>query len=90
MVATRRRNEMDTTLSLLAHGGWGWGWIFPLTWIVVIAVFWTFAWRRPWWRGARGWHEATSPEAVLGERYARGEIDEDEYRKRLAVLRERA
>ncbi len=26
--------------------------------------------------------------AVLGERYARGEINEDEYRQRLAVLRE--
>ncbi len=26
--------------------------------------------------------------AVLGERYARGEINEDEYRQRLEVLRE--
>lgn len=26
--------------------------------------------------------------AVLGERYARGEIDEEEYRQRLGVLRE--
>ena len=26
--------------------------------------------------------------AVLGERYARGEINEDEYRQRLGVLRE--
>jgi putative membrane protein len=30
-----------------------------------------------------------SAAAALGERYARGEIDEDEYRKRLRVLRER-
>ena len=76
-------------MELLAHGGWGWGWIFPLTWIVVIALFWTFAWRRPGWRRGGGWHVPSSPEAVLGERYARGEIDEEEYRKRLAVLRER-
>lgn len=29
-----------------------------------------------------------SPEQLLAERYARGEIDEEEYRRRLAVLRE--
>jgi len=28
----------------------------------------------------------TDPEHVLGERFARGEIDEDEYRNRLQVL----
>jgi putative membrane protein len=28
-----------------------------------------------------------SPEQVLADRFARGEIDEDEYRNRLAVLR---
>ncbi|MGR3867471.1 SHOCT domain-containing protein [Streptomyces graminifolii] len=28
-----------------------------------------------------------SPERVLADRFARGEIDEDEYRNRLAVLR---
>ncbi|MED7827284.1 SHOCT domain-containing protein [Streptomyces chiangmaiensis] len=28
------------------------------------------------------------PERVLAERFARGEIDEEEYRRRLGVLRE--
>ncbi|MEU6378762.1 SHOCT domain-containing protein [Streptomyces sp. NPDC046909] len=28
-----------------------------------------------------------SPEGLLAERFARGEIDEDEYRRRLTVLR---
>ncbi|MGY3205917.1 SHOCT domain-containing protein [Streptomyces sp. TE5632] len=31
--------------------------------------------------------EHPAPEQVLAERFARGEIDEDEYRRRLAVLR---
>jgi putative membrane protein len=31
-----------------------------------------------------------APEQVLAERFARGEIDEDEYRRRLGVLRETA
>ena len=81
---------MEATLSLLAEREWGWGWIFPLAWIVLIGLFWAFAWRGSWWRRRGGeWQEARSSEAVLGERYARGEIDEDEYRTRLAVLRER-
>lgn len=80
---------METTLAVLAHIGWGLWWIFPLAWIALIALFWTLAWRGPWRRRAEPLHEARAPEAVLGERYARGEIDEEEYRKRLAVLRER-
>jgi putative membrane protein len=31
---------------------------------------------------------ARTPEEVLAERYARGEIDDDEYRRRLALLRQ--
>jgi putative membrane protein len=83
---------MDATLLLRAQDGWGWGWgwIFPLAWIVLIALFWTLAWRGSWWRRRTGeWNEPRSPEAVLGERYARGEIDEEEYRTRRTVLRER-
>ena len=33
--------------------------------------------------------EPRAPEQVLGERFARGDIDEDEYRRRLDVLGER-
>ena len=32
---------------------------------------------------------ATDPEAILRERFARGEIDEDQFKKTLATLRER-
>ncbi len=67
----------------------GW-WFFPFLWIgwLVFIGLLFFGARRFWWRGR--WEERAghrSGESVLGERYARGEIDEDEYRKRLEVLR---
>jgi putative membrane protein len=39
--------------------------------------------------GRGGTHdvERRSPETILGERLARGEIDEEEYRRRLEALR---
>jgi uncharacterized membrane protein len=48
-------------------------------------VFVVFLFRRGRW----GYRRGDSPEQVLGERYARGEITEDEYRSRRTVLRER-
>lgn len=49
--------------------------------------------RRTVWRGRRGpWQPAAddnSPITVLGHRFAAGEIDEDEYWRRLSVLDER-
>jgi putative membrane protein len=74
---------------LVQHSGWGPGGWWPLI-PIVWAVFWTVVvivavtvWRR---RGA-GWPGQPSAAAVLAERYARGEIDEDEFRLRLAVLK---
>ena len=67
--------------------GWGWG---PGPWI---GLFWLALWGAAifFWvtRGRRrsGWR---SGEAVLAERYARGEIDADDYRDRLETLRERS
>ncbi|WP_255947559.1 SHOCT domain-containing protein [Streptomyces odontomachi] len=75
-----------------AHDGPGpWILFFPLIWAaVLVAIF--FVLRRTVWRGRRGpchpGHE-NAPMAVLGRRYATGEIDEDEYRRRRAVLDER-
>ena len=71
---------------MLADAGWWPG--FGLLWIVLVwGVVAFFFWRRRGWRG--GWRAGTSAsgEAVLGERYARGEITEDEYRERLGVLK---
>ena len=67
--------------------GWGggpWFLFFPLFWLAAI-VFVAFLFRRSRW----GYRRGDSPEQVLGERYARGEITEDEYRSRRTVLRER-
>jgi uncharacterized membrane protein len=75
-----------TTLALNDHYGPG-GW-WPIFWLLVIVgllVF--FATRR------RHWHEhagTRSGHARLAERYAAGEIDDDEYRTRRAVLNEKS
>lgn len=74
-------------------GGWGWGsWLLmSLTMLVILALI---AWGLfLLWRASVGGEEAGSaprpptPEAILRERLARGEIDPDEYRQRLEALR---
>jgi putative membrane protein len=68
---------------LFAHDGWFLWPLFPLLWFALVFLFFfTLRRRRGWWDGRR------SGEAVLAERYARGEIAEDEYLTRLTVLRE--
>ncbi|PBC71393.1 putative membrane protein [Streptomyces sp. TLI_235] len=79
---------------LLAHADGHW----PGPWILLIPFFWAavillVVWilRRTAWRhghGPGGRHHG-GPLATLGDRYARGEIDEDEYRAKRAVLTER-
>ena len=74
-----------------AHGPWldgafsPWFLLFPLFWILVIGLI-IFAARRTWRRNHQ-WVVARGGESLLRERYARGEIDETEYRQRLEVLR---
>lgn len=60
-------------------GGW-WFPIFPLLFLALWVTLFVTIGRR--WR-----HNFGSGERVLAERYARGEIDESEYRERRAVLR---
>jgi len=78
--------------SLVAQGPWndgrGPGWwilLVPLFWILVIG-FAFFLIRRTMWRNRRQ-ESVLGAEGVLRERYARGEIDETEFRQRLEVLR---
>lgn len=75
------------------HGGGpgGGAWLLllvPLFWIAVLAALFALVGRR--WRrgGGAPWRMHGSAEHTLGDRYANGEIDEQEYRARLAVLRE--
>ncbi|MFI1536732.1 SHOCT domain-containing protein [Streptomyces anandii] len=85
-------------------GGWGWGgWIvmavfMVLFWAVLIfaliaLVRYLAGTRHPWQPGppppsGEGGGQDRRAENVLAERFARGEIDEDEFKRRLALLRE--
>ncbi|MEU6417466.1 SHOCT domain-containing protein [Streptomyces spiralis] len=77
----------------------GWGWFVMslstlLFWAVIIAVgvllFQALARPKSPGGGHSSWQKTppgSGPEQVLAERYARGEIDDEEYHRRLAVLR---
>jgi putative membrane protein len=66
------------------HHGWFLLWpLVPLFWITAVFLLVRFVfWRRGPWGGGRG----PDPRAILAERYARGEINHDEYRERLGHL----
>ncbi|GGL86230.1 hypothetical protein GCM10010129_32330 [Streptomyces fumigatiscleroticus] len=84
-------------MQTLAHGTGDpgpWILLFPLVWVTVVATAVAFL-RRTGRRGPGPWRAADglrpagdSPLAVLGRRFASGEIDEDEYWRRLSVLDE--
>ena len=82
-----------TSLSLAASGHesgpwdseWWWVWRLSMFLIFIAVIVFVIWWsRRSWPR-----HEMSGVErarGILAERYARGEIDGDEYRERLAQL----
>ncbi|MFO7294159.1 MAG: SHOCT domain-containing protein [Actinomycetes bacterium] len=74
---------LDTILATMRFGGGMWfpliPFLFFLFWVGV-AVFFGRRWRR---------EPRRSGEEILAERYARGEITEEEYRERREVLRRR-
>ncbi|MEU6931337.1 SHOCT domain-containing protein [Streptomyces sp. NPDC046385] len=79
-------------MNTLAYAGPGpWVLFFPLVWAAVIVTVVTVL-RRFGPRRHRGpWAprvDERSPIALLGHRFAAGEIDEDEYWRRLTVLEE--
>ena len=89
------------TTAVVTHSGpWaaGFGWVFfliPIFWILVIGLLiFAFTRRRRAWMmqgGPEGygppWMRGASAESTLSERFAKGDIDETEYRARLEVLR---
>ncbi|MFI8002995.1 SHOCT domain-containing protein [Streptomyces sp. NPDC086010] len=86
-------------MNTLAYSGGPGPWILllPVVWAAAVAGVVTVL-RRTVWRGRRGpWraHAAhpgplgeRAPVALLGRRFAAGEIDEEEYWRRLSVLDE--
>jgi putative membrane protein len=77
---------MSTTILGYAAPSAGWHHGGPGRWVLIPITFWLLVivgaillWRRRPWPG---------PESALGEAFGRGEISEQEYRSRLAVLRE--
>ncbi|WBP91938.1 SHOCT domain-containing protein [Kitasatospora cathayae] len=91
-------------IDMMWYGGWGWGgWLvmgvfMVLFWALLIAgvialVHYLTSSRHgrqpgpPPPPGEPGWGSRRA-EDVLAERFAHGEIDEDEYKRRLALLRE--
>ncbi|GAA1987719.1 hypothetical protein [Microbacterium pumilum] len=90
------------TAAVATHfaGPWAWGpWflLIPLFWIALFVILFAVFGRR-WRRSAAeigfGPHGRLNPtrqaEVTLAERYAKGDIDEVEYRARLEVLRANA
>jgi putative membrane protein len=80
-------------MNAIAHWGGGSWPVFPvmwgLFWVAVVAVVIT-ARRRGWWGPHRQQAPAspTAPaEQILAERYARGEMSDDEYFEKMSVLR---
>lgn len=75
------------------YGG-GWGWIvtavvFTLLFAVLItAIVLAVRYLSGGHRGAGSVPQTRAAEDVLGERLARGEINDDEYRQRMTALRE--
>ncbi|MGH8792781.1 MAG: SHOCT domain-containing protein [Stackebrandtia sp.] len=61
------------------HGGGPFFLLIPLLWIAVIVSLVVFF--------KRGWRRHNGAEGVLRERYARGEISQEEFRERLEGLR---
>jgi putative membrane protein len=85
--------------TLAYHDGPGpWILLVPLIWAAVVFGVVTVLRRTVWragragvrgpWQAARTAHDDGSPIAMLGRRFAAGEIDEDEYWRRLSVLDE--
>jgi putative membrane protein len=83
-----RMNMTLTTLLATDTNEWGHGWWFlwPLLWLgLIVTVAWLITRRR--WTAERPQSGADRARDILAERYARGEITNEEYRERFEQLR---
>ncbi len=66
--------------------GWfgGWMWLWPILGLAIVALV---VWLMVSGAAKGGSGQGRDAESILKERYARGEIDEEEYNRRLAGLR---
>jgi putative membrane protein len=64
--------------------GWGWG-MMGFGWVIGLVVIGVLVWAVI--QATQRWGDPGTAEATLADRFARGEIDDDEYRRRLAALR---
>ena len=70
------------------EGGWGggpWWPVFPIFWLLIAGLV---VWSIVRFRREGGGSGSRSADAVLADRFARGEINVDEYRERLKVLKD--
>ena len=77
------------------YGGWGWlGWVLTAVAVVVFvalviaAVILVVRYVSGGHREPGSAESQRGPEGVLADRYARGEIDDEEFRRRVTLLRE--
>lgn len=68
------------------YGGWM-GWWMPVWMAFWLGVLVLLVWAISRAIGSHGWRAEDSPEQILKRRYARGEIEREEYERRLSDLR---
>lgn len=88
------RNVQMEVLADMWHDAWGWGFGGFVLMILMMGLFWaamiaTAVWaiRRLSPRDAHTGGAPTNAMRVLEERFARGEIDADEFQRRRVILR---
>jgi uncharacterized membrane protein len=75
-----------TPIVLSSDHDHAWLWpLFPIAWLLVFLLLFRFLWWPRRWQGRRE-RPADAGRRILAERYAHGEIDLEEYRRRLADL----
>jgi Zn-dependent protease with chaperone function/uncharacterized membrane protein len=90
--------KVVSMMMMMDDGHWGWGswilttgttivfWALVITAVILLARYLLLLSQRP--TGTPRAAGASNAEQVLAERYARGEIDDDEYQRRLGLLRQ--